>query len=298
MRKDRASKTAEAVAAVRAAHRRYESPVVFDDPYALALTSPGWRRIVGSRLLHELVLRRLLRATRPVGAQVLMRARYAEEELERALARGVRQYVIVGAGLDSFALRRGDLAGRLRLFEVDHPATQAAKRARLAALGATPKVELEWVAADFERTTLGDALGSSSFDRAAPAFFSWLGTTHYLSPEAVIATLRSIAEVAAPASRIVFDYTVRAGDLSDEDRREYEATSRFVARRGEPFRSSFEPAALAATVGALGYGLIEDLDATEQRRRYFAGRADGLRPTALARIAQYEVAPRAAGRPG
>lgn len=294
MRDDRASKTAAVAAAVRAAHLCHEPPAVFADPYALALTSPGWRTIARSRVLSHLVLRVLLRPTRPVGAQILMRARYCEEELERALERGVAQYVIVGAGLDSFALRRADLAGRLRVFELDHPATQAAKLARLDRIGATPAVPVEYVAVNFERSTVADALQRSAFDRDTPAYFSWLGTTHYLSADAVFATLRSIGGFAAPGSRIVFDYTVRPGALSDEDRREYEATSRFVARRGEPFRSSFEPAPFLAAVAALGLRLVEDLDAGEQRRRYFAGRSDGLRPTALSHLAHFEVTGRGA----
>lgn len=290
MRSDRASKTAEVTAAIRAAHLRYARPAVFADHYALELTSPGWRRVVRSRLLHALVIDGLLRASRPIAAQVVMRARYCEDVLERAIARGVRQYVIVGAGLDSFALRRPELAGGLRVFELDHPASQAAKRAKLAGLAAPLPVNLEFVPVDFERATVAEALAGSTFDRGAPAFFSWLGTTHYLSAAAIFATLGSIGGSAADGSGIVFDYTVQGEGLSPEDRRELQQARRFVARRGEPFVSSFEPAALMAAVGTLGFRLVEDLDSDEQRRRYFAGRSDGLRPTVHTHVVHYEVA--------
>jgi methyltransferase (TIGR00027 family) len=127
MRKGKASRTAEVAAAARARHCLYESPVIFHDPFALEFTSP-WRRIVVTRPLRWLVFEQLLRALRPVGAQIVARSRYAEDVLEQAIAAGVRQYVIVGAGFDSFAVRRRDAESKLRVFELDHPNTQQAKR--------------------------------------------------------------------------------------------------------------------------------------------------------------------------
>jgi methyltransferase (TIGR00027 family) len=270
------SRTAEAVAAARAEHFLYDRPLVFADPFAIHLTSAAWRIICKNRVLHWLVATKFLGALRPVRAQFLARSRYAEELLEQAVAHGVAQYVLLGAGLDSFALRRPDLA--IKVFELDHPASQASKRARLSRRGLAVPAHLEFVAIDFEQETVADALARSSFRRERPAFFSWLGTTQYLTRDAVRDTLQSLAVCAAPASELVLTYQIPLARVEPRDRATVEKVMRFAARRGEPFLSFFDPDAFSQELSTLGFELIENLSPQEQRARYFATRTDELRP--------------------
>jgi len=293
MRSRQGSRTAEAAAAARAHHHRHDAPRVFEDPYALKLTSPAWRRVIESPLLDRLVFRLLFRKLRPVGAQVLARSRYAEDRLAEAVARGVGQYVIVGAGFDSFALRRRDLADRLRIFELDHPATQAGKRDRLARLHLDLPPNLTFVPIDFEHDELDEALARSRYAADLPAFYSWLGTIAYLPVAATLRTLQSISTFAAPGSEIVFDYLVPTTTLSEPDRRVVEAVQRFAERRGEPIVGAFAPEDLHEEVGRLGFEVVEDLSGRAQHERYFAGRRDGLSPMPASHCAHLRLAPTA-----
>jgi methyltransferase (TIGR00027 family) len=277
VRSHRRSRTADAAAATRAAHRLYDRPIVFDDPLAGGLTSPGWRRLCENRLLHWLVVRTALRSLQPVGGQVLSRARYAEDCLEAAVADGIEQYVILGAGHDSFALRRPDLMRHLAVFELDHPDTQRAKRDRLSALGRELPDQLEFVPVDFEAEPFDEALARSSFCRERRAFFSWLGTVPYLSEDAVFSVLSALSSLASGESQLVFDYAVPEALIDEADRRAVARLRRFTDRRGEPLVTFFEPAALCERVSELGYRVLENLAPSEQNRRYFSDRSDGLR---------------------
>ena len=221
-------------------------------------------------------MRKALAAFRPTSAQILSRARYAEDCLEEALAEGIEQYVIVGAGLDSFALRRPDLSSRLAIFELDHPDTQRAKRDRLASLARKLPDQLEFAPIDFEAEAIDAALARSSFSGEKRAFFSWLGTVSYLSDEAVFSVLTALSSLASVGSQLVFDYAVPDDLLSDADRRMVVRLRRFTARRGEPVVTFFDPAALCERVGKLGYRVLENLAPAEQDRRYFSDRSDGF----------------------
>lgn len=289
MRAEHRSRTAEAAAATRARHHRHDSPRIFDDPYALALTSPGWRRIVESRVLCWLVYRIMLGRMRGGDAQVIGRSRLAEDALERALERGIAQYVIVGAGLDSFALRRPDLRETVRVFELDHPATQSAKREKLAALGLEEPGHLEFVTVDFEQETLASALARSRFEARTPAFFSWLGTTYYLSNDAVLRTLDSIARGSAAGSEVVFDYKLVTELLTPEQARVVERVENFTARRGEPMLGKFSPDKLAADLDRLGLDVVEDLSGEQLRARYFAHLGPEAGPPPSSRFAHVRV---------
>jgi methyltransferase (TIGR00027 family) len=186
------SRTAVLTAAARALHRDEPAPWVLDDPLAAGLAGPDGT-VMMARLRAELPAPGLLAFVR----WVCVRSRFAEDTAEEAASRGIGQYVILGAGLDSFACRRGGQRARLRIFEVDHPATQAWKRQRLAALGLPSPPDLAFVPADLERQPLRDALAAAGFDASAPAVFSWLGVTMYLRPEAIRATLATVADCAA-----------------------------------------------------------------------------------------------------
>lgn len=289
MKAGQRSKTADAIAAVRAAHLVYDRPVVFEDPFAIHLTSLPWRIVVKSRLLYWIVAKKILRALRPVHGQLLARSRYAEDKLEKAIAAGVNQYVLLGAGLDSFALRRRDLATTVKVYELDHPASQLAKRERLAHLHIDLPENLEFVPVDFEQETVAQALARSSYEQERPAFFSWLGTTQYLTREAVTNTLRSLTACAAPGSEIVLTYLIPAELVEPDDRATVQKVARFATRRGEPFISFFDPRTFPKEACALGFELVENLSPQEQRVKYFAGRTDDLRPLSDAYFGHFRV---------
>jgi methyltransferase (TIGR00027 family) len=263
-----ASRTALRVAIRRAAHQVLDAPRVFDDPLAV--------RIIGDE--HQQSLdgagsqNPFNRATR---AFMAVRSRIAEDALATAVGSGVRQYVVLGAGLDTFAYRNPHAATGLHVFEVDHPATQAWKRSCLAAAGIDIPASMAFAPVDFEQQTLGDGLKTAGFDEHAPAFFSWLGVIMYLTSEAITATLRYIGHLPRE-SGVVFDYAVRASTLSVTERFVLAGLSARVAAGGEPFTSFFSPQELAAIVAGAGLDVIEDLGRDEINARYFARRADGL----------------------
>ncbi len=277
MKAGKASRTAEVVAAIRAAHRSYEKPVLFDDPFAIEMTSPPWRLACRSRFLYWLLAERCFGDLKGVRAHILARSRFAEERLFEAVSRGVRQYVVLAAGFDTFLLRRPAAWSELAIFEVDHPATQRVKIARLERLGTLPPVT--FVPIDFERQTLGEALAQPPFSSELPTFCSWLGAIPYLSREAVFETFSGIAAVCAPGSEIVFDYGVSPERLDPALQRRAQRLLRFTARRGEPLRTFFDPEELMERLDAIGFSMIENLSPEVIDRRYFTGRADGLRPS-------------------
>ncbi len=225
---------------------------------------------------------------RHLRASVTLRSRYTEDELSKALARGVRQYVILGAGLDSFAYRRRDLAGVVRVFEVDHPATQQWKQTRLRELQIELPPNLTFIPINFEKQTLAEALRAGDYRPQEPAFFSWLGVTGYLTEEAIFKTLQEVA-AAAPGSEIVFGYGVRETLLDEESRQMRAVLKERVAAQGEPTLSLFEPTSLAARVKALGFAQVWDFGPEAANAHYFAGRADGLRVAPLTQLMKARV---------
>ncbi len=278
MKPDRASATADGAAALRAYHLLREPPYVFEDRLAFKLTRRSYRVMLSIPPVRWVMLDLLRPAMVGVRAQVLSRARYAEEELVKAVASGVRQYVIISAGLDSFAWRRGDLIGRLRVFELDHPATQAVKRARLRRAGLKVPDNLSLLPADLERQTVEDVLRGSAFDTQKPAFFSWLGTVAYLTVDAVRTTLEGIRAIAFHGSQVVLDHVVPISCVPDTDRAAVNSLLAVVARRGEPVRTYLTPPDVGALIQQCGFEVLEQVSPEMQEQRYFSGRTDGLRP--------------------
>jgi methyltransferase (TIGR00027 family) len=272
-----ASATANRVALRRAAHQLIDRPPVFVDPLAIRFVEPEAAALFAANPRHF--------ETSPsashLRAFLSVRSRVAEDALAAAVARGVRQYVILGAGFDTFAYRNPLAA--LRVFEVDHPDTQAAKRRRLdqAAIAAPPN--LTFVPIDFERQSLDAELRRAGFDDGAPAFFSWLGVTPYLVVDDVMSVLRFVAGRPA-GSGVAFDYAILPSLLTPAQRVVVEALARRVAEAGEPFRSYFDPAALQAELRSLGFHEVEDLSPDAINARYFERRGDGLRVGSAARI--------------
>jgi len=261
------SKTAQRVAIRRAAHQLLDQPRVLDDPLALRIIGSEAAEALRSNPKEHHAFSRAFRAF------MAARSRYAEDELARAIALGVTQYVVLGAGLDTFAYRNPHPG--LRVFEVDHPATQDWKREQLQAAGIAIPSSLTFVPIDFEQQTIADALKHSAFNPDAAAFFSWLGVTPYLTREACLTTLGLIATLPA-GSGVVFDFAVDPALLNAGQRQALDALSRRVARYGEPLQLFFDPGKLQEELRDLGFHRTEFLQGKELNARYFKDRQDGL----------------------
>ena len=261
------SKTAHRVAVRRAAHQLLDQPRVLDDPLALRIIGAEAENELRSNPKEDHAFSRAFRAF------MAARSRFAEDELALAVAQGVRQYVVLGAGLDTFAYRNPHSG--LRVFEVDHPATQAWKRERLEAAGIAIPTSLTFAPIDFERRTLADGLGQSGFNGNAAAFFSWLGVTPYLTREACLVTLSFIAKMPV-GSGVVFDFAVDPALLNLGQRMALKALSKRVAAVGEPFQLFFDPEKLQGEMKGMGFRRTEFLQGKELTARYFKDRKDGL----------------------
>lgn len=264
------SKTAEIAAATRALHQRRAKQPLFDDPYALAMCGDFWRRVVSSDCLSNLVVGTLLATASGIMPVVYTRARFGEDLLENSIKEGLDQYVIVGAGYDTFSVRRPDLMEKLTLYEIDQAATQQSKRERLKAAGLTEPENVYHVASDLNQEKIHEALARVNFDKTRPALFSWFGVTYYLEMESIKETLISLSSHMAPGSAVMFDY------LADPKLTPYgfirmrEDSANFVARRGEPWISSFVPDELPGFLDELGYETVNHLKPEEVGPRYFS----------------------------
>jgi methyltransferase (TIGR00027 family) len=265
------SRTAHRVAMARAAHQILDHPRVFDDPIALPILGAK----AASGIADEADSYRSTFAT-SLRAFLVARSKYAEDLLRQAVQHGVRQYVILGAGLDTFSYRNPYPSDVLQVFEVDYPSTQQWKREQLHAASIAIPPSVTFAAIDFETQTLADQLRKAGFKAEQPAFFSWLGVTMYLEERDVLATLSSIASFAAAGSGVVFDYSLSPSLMSSRQLASYNAGAARVAAVGEPWKSSFDPAVLAATVTTLGFKVLEDLGPETINERFFGDRDDGL----------------------
>ncbi len=272
------STTATLVAGIRAHHLRWNESPIFADARAFDMLSLFWRLTIQNRLLNWLVVHKLLGAFHPIHTENILRIRYTEDRLQEAIRAGISQYVILGAGFDTFSLRHKELAERVRVFEVDHPATQRIKRQRVLAANGTIPPNLTFVPVDFETDRLNEALARSGFDPQAPAFFSWLGVIYYLTPEAIRSTLAHIAAVAAPGSYLVLDYKIARRLVPEESIPFTDKMERLVARLGEPMLSEFTPQELNDEMSGSGFMEIETVPPAEQARRYLQGRSDIVEP--------------------
>jgi methyltransferase (TIGR00027 family) len=257
------SRTARAAAAHRAVHQVLEQGAIFSDPLAI--------RILGADAEDAIRDASADPAARPLRLFIAVRSRFAEDALAAAMGRGVRQVVVLGAGLDTSAYRHAAGADA-RIFEVDHPATQVWKRQCLAAAGIEPPPTLTFVPVDFAREALGVALERAGFAADRRTFFTWLGVVPYLAEGSVLETLRFVAGHAAGAD-IVFDYANPLSAAASNRRAAFhEALAERVASAGEPFRSYFETRRLLATLAKLGFANVEDLGPDQIRARYFPNR--------------------------
>lgn len=247
------------------------APWILEDPIALELVGPSWRAVAAAsdaRFSGEL--------GRQIRVSVALRSRYAEDRLELG---DFRQYVLLGAGLDSFRWRRPELLGPLRLFEVDHPASQAWKCERMAELGLEPSEHQVFTPVDFEVESLEAGLDAVGFSWNQPTLFSWLGVVPYLTINAVDATLRTIA-ACGPGSEVVLEYGLTRHFL-DEQGREFEAEfSPLASGLGEPLRAGvrWSPGEAEQVVQSCGLRVEDHPSRDDLVGRYCSGRADGLQP--------------------
>ncbi|AKJ27582.1 class I SAM-dependent methyltransferase [Caldimonas brevitalea] len=279
----RPSRTALQAATQRAKHQVFDDdPKVFVDPVSVQILGPGVASRLRTSQLNSKVWRR-------IRGDVVARSRITEEALDEAVQRGVRQYVVLGAGLDTFAYRNPYPASALRVFEVDHPATQAWKRQLLADARIPIPESLTFTPVDFEAQAWADALQAAGFRADQPVFFSWLGVTMYLTPAAVRATLRWIVSHAAPGSGVVFDHLVPFSSLRPVERWTRRLVGLRCALLGEPWRSCFDPRQLAQELLAIGYAEAEALTALEINPRLFRDRGDDLKYSRMVALIKAQV---------
>ena len=298
------SRTALITCLMRAIHSRYDRPPLIDDTWADRLVLPDERREVAAAALYAFDpdRREAMKSLEPdailhvawrgmsVYGGVIIRTRFTEEKVQAAVERGVRQYVIIGAGFDSFAIRRPAFARDLQVFEVDHPATQALKRDRLLASGASLPPTLHFVQADLSKEDLHTALARSSYRFDQPAIMSWLGVTVYLTRDANLAIFRSIARFAESESELVFTYIEQSAlDSSSPRMRRARAA---LAALGEPWICGFDSLKLGPEMSAMGLDLAEDWDGPDMQARYCRNRTDSFTASRAGRIALARVMPR------
>ncbi|MFZ5644718.1 MAG: class I SAM-dependent methyltransferase [Bacillota bacterium] len=293
MKENQVSRTALLMAYVRGYHATHGDLKIFEDNLAYQLLKDDERAIFDEQFTPPV---ELIKAVDPVGAaschdqaaclawalrvipsasHSLSRSRYTEDALEEAVGQGVRQYVILGAGMDTFTFRRPEMLEQLQVFEVDHPATQDFKRSRIAELGWDLPAQLHFIPVDFTRESLTESLGRSAYNSQALSFFSWLGVTYYLPTEAVFATLKACAEVAPSGSSVIFDYMDTDAFVPGRAAKRIQMSMEKCREWGEPLITGFEPSTLAEELAHIGLRLQEDLSPSDIQERYFQGRTDG-----------------------
>jgi len=264
------SVTAQGAAVLRAAHQLLDVPLVFEDPLAVRVLGSDGEQALRSRLPSQQTP-----TARAMRALVVGRSRFAEDRLAEGMELGVRQHLLLGAGLDTYACRHSH--GPARVFEVDHPATQAWKRSRLTEVGLAPPACLTFVPVDFEKDNLQASLAGAGFDSSLPAVVAWLGVSVYLTEEAVFETLRWAASL-AKGSELVFDFGARTLEGADAELRDgLRATRVRVRARQEPWRTFFDPEELARRMRSLGFSDIETVSPDQLDRLYFLPVGSDLR---------------------
>jgi len=290
MNENQISRTALFTAFFRAYHAMNDAPKIFDDFLANDLLTTEESNEMGQSLAGFLkafnperaascpdqatALSEVIRGY-TAASHILSRARYAEDKLEEAIRQGVSQYVIVGAGMDTFAFRHKESLGNLHVFEIDHPAMQAFKRQRLAELNWDQPEQLHFIPVDFTQENLVTALSRSpSYDPHALSFFCWLGVIGYLPLDAVCAVWHAIADIAPPGSCVVFDYNHSDVFIPDRTSKRLQMALQYLRLIGEPVITGFDPTVLPVDLARQGLRLNENLSPTDIEKRYFQGRTD------------------------
>jgi methyltransferase (TIGR00027 family) len=289
------SRTALATSLMRALHSRSDPFPLLDDPWGDRLVPDSERETMTARILARMDSDARARALRTPASVldeflltntalpgVVIRSRYAEDALREATINGITQYGLIGAGFDSFVLRRPSFSDALTIYEIDHPVTQTMKLQRIKECGISLPQSVHFIAADLAKEDLETVLARSSFRTDEAAFFSWLGVTVYLTREANLATLRAIATCAAPGSELVFTYVNQAEFAPDRSRSPHNDNAKVVAQLGEPWISGFNPDEIVDDLACVGLEPVEDLDGKAMWERYRgAGTTLGQPPASL-----------------
>jgi methyltransferase (TIGR00027 family) len=266
MRDGQPSLTARGAAVYRAIHQSHEDAAIFRDPFAERILDDETRATLDEIAADP--------SRRGIRLFIVSRSRFSEDALAASVARGARQVVVLGAGLDTFSLRNP--FPDVRVFEVDFPATQAWKRERLREAGIAAPDTLTFAPVDFECESLAEGLARAGFRHDRPAFFQWLGVVMYLTREAISSTLDYVASV--PASAVAFDYTKPFESYAPDHRASLIAMAESAAARGEPWLSFFDPPEIAAILRDRGFTDIEDLGFAALVKRYSPELGKGLQP--------------------
>lgn len=266
MQPGKPSDTARGAAAYRAIHQTVEGGAIFADPFAASMLDDEARARLDEAAANA--------SLRPMRLFIAARSRLSEDTLAACVGRGVRQVVILGAGLDTFALRNPYEALGVRVFEVDNVASQNWKLERLTAACLSKPDSLTFVPVDFERESLAECLGAAGFDAHRAAFFQWLGVVPYLTREAVSSTLDFIAGV--PDSEVVFDYAEPLDNYPADRRAHINALAALTASRGEPWLSMFDPLELSEMLAKKRFQSIEDLGLAEISARFYGALATDI----------------------
>ena len=275
--------TAEGAVLGRAAHALHAREPVLDDFWAVELLTPKAQALVRDPAHYHGVHAPGASPLALVSAAGFGCLRLAEDEVEACVARGVGQYVLLGAGFDTFALRRDDLVARLRVFEVDHPDVQKLKRERVHAARVRPASLPDFVPVDFETMSVAAALRASAFEPGRPAVFSWMNTIPYLTEDAVAETLSALAELAAPGSRLIANY-VPGVPPTPEQLAVLKEMSAYATAVGEDHRKFWAPDAFEALLASAGFETLDHVTEVDLTERYFRDREDGLAPGVPIRV--------------
>lgn len=264
MSEQKVSRTALRTAYLRAAHQLLDAqPLILDDPIVVLLIGSD-----GVQLIHETAEHYYTPARQALRAHVVLRSRFTEDRLEAAVHRYVKQYIILGAGFDTFIFRQPEWAHVLKIFEVDQPGTQALKRTLMSAVGLSMPENADFVAIDFEKESLGDVLSRSNVSMEEPTFFSWLGVMMYLKEEAIDEVIRTVASFPAGSEIVLTFQPPPENSPSPFEQR--------VAILDEPWLTYFEPEALEAKLRDAGFTNVEFLTPAEAKAMYFRQRLDNI----------------------
>jgi methyltransferase (TIGR00027 family) len=266
MRSRQSSQTARGAAAYRAVHQMLEGGAIFKDPFASRILDEQTAATLNEMAADE--------SLRPWRLFIAARSRFSEDTMANCVASGVRQVVVLGAGLDTFSLRNPFADLGVRVFEVDYAATQLWKRERIKAAGLMEPQSLIFAPTDFERESLSDGLTRVGFRLNQPAFFQWLGVVPYLTKKAVSSTLKFISNI--PQAVVVFDYAEPFQNYPAERRASVIAVAESAAARGEPWLSLFDPAELHELLRGEGLKTVEDLGLREIAERLYGDLGRGI----------------------
>ena len=259
MRSGQLSQTARGAAAYRAVHQMLEGGAIFKDPFASRILDEQTAASLNEMAADE--------SLRPWRLFIAARSRFSEDTMANCVASGVRQVVVLGAGLDTFSLRNPFADLGVRVFEVDYAATQSWKRERIKAAGLIEPQSLIFAPTDFERESLSEGLTRVGFRLNQPAFFQWLGVVPYLTKKAVSSTLKFISNI--PQAVVVFDYAEPFQNYPAQRRASVIAVAESAAARGEPWLSLFDPAELHELLRGEGFKTVEDLGLPEITERLY-----------------------------